>query len=118
MGFLKKLFGGSSEEQPPKLSPNEVLKAITFAGPQRELLLDDKQEIYYRSTEEVSYLLHLDVAPDWPFDLTSIEGAKAFYGQRCAEAKGAVLFLDIATAGGAQVLRGIFNIGTRRILLP
>lgn len=47
--------------------------------------------------------------PDWPFDLTDVDGARKFYGAQCASAKGAMLSLDVTTLDNFEALRGVFK---------
>ncbi|MFN8553072.1 MAG: hypothetical protein U0103_16490 [Candidatus Obscuribacterales bacterium] len=108
MGIFKNLFGGKNQPQ-RKPSANSVLKAITFDRPASRIALDEPYELCYLSTENVAYLLRLNSAPDWNFDLRTLDGAKDFYGNQCAEAKGAMILLELGKADGAEMLRGIFK---------
>jgi len=109
MGFFKNLFGGQGDKSPREPTPNGVLKAIKFAKPESKLVLDDAQAICYISQENVAYMLRLNETPDWDFDLRTLYSAYHFYNNQCSGAKGAMMFLDVAKADDAEVLRGIFK---------
>lgn len=109
MGIFKKLFGGKDNQPQRNLTANMVLKAITFDSPQRRIAIDETNQVCYLSKENVAYLLRLNSAPDWNFDLRTLDGARNFYGNQCAEAKGAMLLLELGKADGAEMLRGIFK---------
>ena len=47
--------------------------------------------------------------PSWPFDLTDPQAATEFYRQQCADNQGVMLSMDVVTAAGIEVLRGIFK---------
>ncbi len=109
MGIFKNLFGGKNNQPKRNRTANPVLKAITFDRPESRIAVDETHEVCYLSTENVAYLLRLNSAPDWNFDLRTLDGARDFYGNQCAEAKGAMLLLELGKADGAEILRGIFK---------
>ncbi|MBU6454909.1 MAG: hypothetical protein KGS72_24280 [Cyanobacteria bacterium REEB67] len=109
MNFFNNLFGGRNNKAREKLTANSILKAIQFSKPESRLVIDKDQEIGYLSVENVAYLLTLGPAPTWDFDLRTLDGAKIFYGNQCAEAKGAMPFLELTTVDKAEALRGIFK---------
>lgn len=109
MGIFKNLFGGKDNQPQKKRTANQMLKAITFDSPQRRIAVDETNKVCYLSKENVAYLLRLNSAPDWNFDLRTLDGAKDFYGNQCAEAEGAMLLLELGKADGAEMLKGIFK---------
>lgn len=77
------------------------------------MITDEPNEICYLTEERVAYLLTLDQAPDWNFDLRSLDGAKNFYGNQCAEGQGAMILLELCNVDGEEALRGIFKYKSR-----
>lgn len=47
--------------------------------------------------------------PNWPFDLTKPRAANEFYQRQCAGMGGAMLSLEVTSAGGAEALFGPFK---------
>jgi hypothetical protein len=53
--------------------------------------------------------LFLDGPCNWPFDLTSLDGAQDFYGRQSIELGGAMVEIDIERLQGIETLSGVFK---------
>ena len=92
------------------MDANKTLKAVEFSQRESTLLIDAEREIGFMSAEGVAYLLRFNQSPDWNFDLRSLDGAFDFYGKQCADAKGAMLSLELVKVDGTfEALKGIFK---------
>lgn len=84
--------------------------SISFDLTDCEIHSEDEQRTLWFDSKGVANLLRFQSGPvDWPFDLTDLQAARRFYGEQCAEAKGAMLSMDVLNAGGIEVLRGLFK---------
>lgn len=58
----------------------------------------------------VAHLLRFKKEPvSWSFDLTDLAAARNFYGAQCADARGAMLSMDVLKRDEIEILRGIFK---------
>lgn len=75
-----------------------------------ELVVRESEKRLWMNAESVATLLAFQkTPPDWPFDLTDVDGARKFYGAQCASAKGAMLSMDVISIDKFEVLRGLFK---------
>lgn len=108
MSFFKKLFGGGGPEERQN-DGTDLLRAITFEPQKKKLMKQGQGEVTYLTDNAVAYLWRLSTAPDWTWDLRDLESARAFYGDQCASANGAMLEMEICKIDNVEALRGLFK---------
>lgn len=108
MNFFGKLISGGKNKS-DNLSPNKLLKSITFDLKDCELLVDKEYELGWLNKDYVGHALKLNPPVTWDFDLRQPQKAEDHYEQECAGFNGKMLSADVIEIDGKEALMGIFK---------
>jgi hypothetical protein len=84
--------------------------SLTFDLADCELVQQGDTERIWVSADHVAHRLKFDPGVIyWPFDLTDLDTARAFYRRECEQNRGVMLEMDLVTAAGVEGLAGVFK---------